>query len=79
MNPDLICIETQGRLAGTRGNKSDKEMKRRWFTSKAEKAPGNRLLSDGFPNGSNNAASGLARKILCIILPNRRTAAPGVL
>ena len=30
--------ETQGRLAGARGNKSDKEMKRRWFTSKAEKS-----------------------------------------
>ena len=40
--------ETQGRLAGARGNKSDKEMKRRWFTSKAEKAPGNRLLPDHF-------------------------------
>ena len=30
--------ETQGRLAGARGNKSDKEMMRRWVTSKAEKA-----------------------------------------
>ena len=28
--------ETQGQLAGARGNKLDKEMKRRWFTSKAE-------------------------------------------
>ena len=27
--------ETQGRLAGATGNKSGKEMKRRWFTSKA--------------------------------------------
>ena len=33
---------------GARGNKSDKEMKRRWFTSKVEKAPGNRLLPDYF-------------------------------
>ena len=40
--------ETQGRLAGARGNKSDKETKRRWFTSKAEKALGNRLLPDHF-------------------------------
>ena len=30
--------ETQGRLAGARGNKSGKEMKRRRFTSRAEKA-----------------------------------------
>ena len=40
--------ETQGRLAGARGNKSGKEMKRRRFTSKAERAPGNRLLPDHF-------------------------------
>ena len=40
--------ETQGRLAGARGNKSGKEMKRRMFTSKAERAPGNRLLPDHF-------------------------------
>ena len=33
--------ETQGRLAGAKGNKSGKEMKRRRFTSKAERAPGN--------------------------------------
>ena len=30
--------ETQGRLAGARGNKSGKEMKRRRFKSKAEKS-----------------------------------------
>jgi len=30
--------KTQGRLAGARGNKSGKEMKRCKFTSKAEKA-----------------------------------------
>ena len=40
--------ETQGRLAGAKGNKSGKEMKRRRFTSKAERAPGNRLLPDHF-------------------------------
>ena len=40
--------ETQGRLAGARGNKSGKEMKRRRFTSKAERAPGNRLLLNHF-------------------------------
>ena len=40
--------ETQGQLVGVRGNKSGKEMKRHMFTSKAKKAPGNRLLSDHF-------------------------------
>ena len=71
--------ETQGRLAGARGNKSGKEMKRRMFTSKAERAPWEPTLTRPFPNGSTNAASGLGRKILCIILPNRGTAASEVL
>ena len=39
----LPSSETQGQLVGARGNKSGKEMKRRMFTSKAKKAPGNRL------------------------------------
>ena len=34
--PSSSSSETQGWLAGARGNKSDKEMKRRWFTSKAD-------------------------------------------
>jgi len=55
-------------------------MKRRRFTSKAEsKKPWEPTLTRPFTNGSTNAASWLARKILCIILPNRRKAAPGVL
>ena len=40
--------ETQGRLAGEKGNKSGKATKRRRFTSQAKKAPGNRLLQDNF-------------------------------
>ena len=40
--------ETQGRFVGARENKSSKEMKRRMFTSKAKKAPGNRLSPDHF-------------------------------
>ena len=44
----MSSSETQGRLAGARGSKSGKEMKRRRFTSKAERAPGNRLLQDHF-------------------------------
>ena len=38
----------QGQLVGTGGNKSGKETKCRRFTSKAEKAPGNRLLPHHF-------------------------------
>ena len=44
----ISSSETLGRLAGARGNKSGKETKRRRFTSKAKKAPGNRLLPDHF-------------------------------
>ena len=51
MNSEIVTLaqaiassETQGRLAGARGNKSDKEMKRHRFTSKAEKAPFSALL-----------------------------------
>ena len=40
--------ETRGWLVGARGNKAGKEMKRRRFTSKAEKTPRNRLLPDHF-------------------------------
>ena len=63
--------ETQGRLTGARGHESGKEMKRcrSWEPT----------LTRPFPNGSTNAASWLGRKILCIILPSRRIAAPKVL
>ena len=51
MNSEIVTLaqaiassETQGRLAGARGNKSDKEMKRHRFTSKAGKAPFSALL-----------------------------------
>ena len=40
--------ETQGQLAGARGNKLGKATKRLRFTSQAKKAPGNRLLPDHF-------------------------------
>ena len=44
----IASSETQGRLVGARENKSGEEMKRRMFTSKAKKAPGNRLSPDHF-------------------------------
>ena len=45
---ETVSSETQGQLVGPGGNKSRKEMKRRMLTSKAGKAPGNRLLPDHF-------------------------------
>ena len=72
--------ETQGRLVGARGNKSGNEMKHRRFTSKAEKAPGNRLLPDHFHfvrthhSTSGAAARRLGRIIQKIFLPNQEAA-----
>jgi len=44
----VASSETQGQLVGAKGSKSGKEIKHRMFTSKAERAPGNRLLPDHF-------------------------------
>ena len=60
--------ETQGRLAG-RGNKLGKEMKRRTFTSKAEKAPGNRLLSDHFQTALPMLPPDWAEKCFVLFCP----------
>ena len=61
--------ETQGRLAGARGNKSGKEMKRRRFTSKAEKAPGNRLLPDYFQTALSVRPPDWAEKSFVLFCP----------
>ena len=47
-SPLFSSSETQGQLAGARGNKSGKATKCPRFTSQAKKAPGNRLLPDHF-------------------------------
>jgi len=64
--------ETQGQLVGARGKKIGAT---KGFT-KVYKEP---TLTRPFSNGSANAGSWLGRKILCIILPNRRTAASELL
>ena len=61
--------ETQGRLVGARGNKSGKEMKRRRFTSKAEKAPGNRLLPDHFQTALSMLPPDWAEKSFVLFCP----------
>ena len=61
--------ETQGRLVGARGNKSGKELKRRMFTSKAEEAPGNRLLPDHFPTALPMLPPDWAEKSFVLLRP----------
>ena len=61
--------ETQGRLAGARGNKSGKEMKRRRLTRKAEKAPGNRLLPDHFQTALPMLPPDWAEKLFVLFCP----------
>jgi len=56
-------------LAGARENKSGKEMKRRRFTSKAEKAPGNRLLPDHFQTARPMLPPDWAEKSMVLFCP----------
>ena len=69
----IACLysssDTQGRLVGATGNKSGKEMKRRRFTSKAEKAPGNRLLPDHFQTALPMLPSDWAEKSFVLFCP----------
>ena len=61
--------ETQGRLAGARGNKSGKATKRRRFTSQAKKAPGNRLLPDHFQTALPMLPTDWAEKSFVLFCP----------
>ena len=61
--------ETQGQLVGARGNQSRKEMKRRMFTSKAKKAPGNRLLPDHFQTAPPMLPPDWAEKSFVLFCP----------
>ena len=62
--------ETQGRSVGP-GEKA-----RRKFPSTGGKAPGYRLPPDHFQTVKRMLAPDWAQKMLCIIVPNRRTASP---
>ena len=62
--------ETQGRSVGP-GEKA-----RQKFSSTGGKAPGYRLLPDHFQTVKRMLVPDWAQKMLCIIVPNRRTASP---
>ena len=57
-----------GREQGGSGEKAGRK-----FSSKGEKAPGYRLSPDHFQKFKRMPAPDWAQKMLCIIVPNRRT------
>ena len=59
-----------------RGDVRPGEKARRTFSSMGGKAPGYRLSPDHFQTVKQMLASYWAQKMLCIIVPNRRTASP---
>ena len=63
--------ETQGQSLGS-GEKAGRK-----FSSTGERAPGYRLSPNYFQKFKRMPAPDWAQKMLCIILPNRRTASPG--
>ena len=70
VNWPLSSPETQGQLVGW-GEKA-----RRKFSSMGERAPGHRLSPSYFQKFKQMPAADWAQKMLCIIVPNRRTVAP---
>ena len=62
--------ETQGQSVGSG------ESARRKFSSTGERAPGYRLSPNYFQKFKPMPAPGWAQKVLCIIVPNRRTVPP---
>ena len=62
--------ETQGRSVGP-GEKAQQK-----FSRTGGKAPGYRLSPDHFQTVKRLLAPDWAQKMLCIIVPNRRTASP---
>ena len=62
--------ETQGQSVGS-GEKA-----RRKFSSTGERAPGYRLSPNYFQKFKRMPAPDWAQKMLCIIVPNRRTVSP---
>ena len=66
----MASSETQGRSVGPR------EKARRKFSSTGGKAPGYRLSPDHFHTVKRILAPDWAQKVLCIIVPNRRTISP---
>ena len=67
---DDSSSETQGQSVGS-GEKTGRK-----FSSTGEKAPGYRLLPNYFQKLTRMPAPDWAQKMLCIIVPNRRTVSP---
>ena len=68
--PTNPSSESQGQWVGS-GEKA-----RRKFSSKGGRAPGYRLSPDHFQKFKRMPAPDWAQKMLCIIVPNRRTVSP---
>ena len=66
----LPSSETQGQSVGSR------ERARRKFSSTGERAPGYRLSPSYFQKFKRMPAPDWAQKMLCVIVPNRRTVSP---
>ena len=66
----MTSSETQGQSVGS-GEKSGRK-----FSNTGERAPGNRLSPNYFQKFKRMPAPDWAQKILCIIVPNRRTVSP---
>ena len=66
----MSSSETQGPSVGS-GEKAGRK-----FSSTGERAPGYQLLPNYFQKLKRLVASGWAHKMLCITVPNRRTASP---
>ena len=70
MVPETTSSETQGQSVGS-GEKTQRK-----FSSKGGRAPGYRLSPDHFQKFKRMPAPDWAQKMLCIIVPNWRTASP---
>ena len=66
----ISSLETQGQSVGS-GEKAGRK-----FSSTGERAPGYRLSPSYFQNFKRMPAPDWAQKMLCIIVPNRRTVSP---
>ena len=67
VSPDVSSSETQGLSVGS-GEKAGRK-----FSSTGKRAPGYRLSPSYFQKFKRMPAPDWAQKMLCIIVPNRRT------
>ena len=67
----IASSETQGQSVDRPGEKA-----RRKYSSTGGRAPGYRISTDHFQTVKRMLAPDWAQKLVCIIVPNRRTASP---